>query len=131
MRVIPACHTVRDSFFSTLQILSVVGGVLFTSLTFAGSITGRVIGNNGEGIAQAVVFVQALPAGVALPKEAPTAEIDQMHKEFVPPLLPVAVGSQVRFPNRDQIHHHVYSFSRTKSFELPLYKGEDAPRTLR
>jgi len=37
---------------------------------------------------------------------------------------------QVRFPNRDQIRHHVYSFSRPKRFELPLYKGEDAPPVL-
>jgi hypothetical protein len=36
----------------------------------------------------------------------------------------------VRFPNHDQIHHHVYSFSRTKTFELPLYKGEDASPVL-
>jgi hypothetical protein len=36
----------------------------------------------------------------------------------------------VRFPNHDQIHHHVYSFSRTKTFELPLYKGTDAPPVL-
>ena len=42
----------------------------------------------------------------------------------------MVVGSAVRFPNHDQIHHHVYSFSRTKSFELPLYKGEEAPPVL-
>jgi hypothetical protein len=52
--------------------------------------------------------------------------MDQINKTFVPGVLPVVVGTRVRFPNRDQIHHHVYSFSRTKSFELPLYKGEDA-----
>jgi plastocyanin len=56
--------------------------------------------------------------------------MDQIHKEFIPYLLPVAVGTEVRFPNHDQIHHHVYSFSRTKVFELPLYKGEDAPPVL-
>jgi hypothetical protein len=33
----------------------------------------------------------------------------------------------VSFPNHDQIHHHVYSLSRTKTFEIPLYKGETAP----
>ena len=52
--------------------------------------------------------------------------MDQIDKTFVPGLLPIVVGTRVRFPNHDQIHHHVYSFSRTKSFELPLYKGEDA-----
>ena len=56
--------------------------------------------------------------------------MDQFNKTFVPEMLPIAVGTQVRFPNRDQIRHHVYSFSRPKRFELPLYKGEDAPPVL-
>jgi plastocyanin len=96
----------------------------------AGEITGRVTNTNGEGVANAVVFVQALPAGVTAPKKKFVMEMDQRHREFVPPLLPVPVGAEVKFPNRDQIHHHVYSFSRTKSFELPLYKDEDAPPVL-
>jgi hypothetical protein len=29
----------------------------------------------------------------------------------------------VTFPNRDGIAHHVYSFSRAKTFEIPLYRG--------
>jgi hypothetical protein len=29
----------------------------------------------------------------------------------------------VSFPNSDDIHHDVYSFSAPKPFELPLYKG--------
>jgi hypothetical protein len=36
----------------------------------------------------------------------------------------------VHFPNYDQIHHHVYSFSRVKTFELPLYRGENAKPVL-
>jgi hypothetical protein len=56
--------------------------------------------------------------------------IDQVNKTFIPELLPIVVGTSVRFPNHDQIHHHVYSFSPAKSFELPLYKGEDAAPVL-
>jgi plastocyanin len=93
-------------------------------------ITGRVVGQKGEGVAQAVVFVRALPPGVEVPPIRQSAVMDQIHQEFVPPLLPIAIGTEVRFPNRDQIHHHVYSFSRTKSFELPLYRGEDASPVL-
>jgi hypothetical protein len=52
--------------------------------------------------------------------------MDQVNKEFVPHVLPIAVGTEVSFPNHDQIHHHVYSLSRTKTFEIPLYKGEPA-----
>ena len=96
----------------------------------AAEITGRVVGPNGEGIAQAVVFVQALPAGTPLPPDKRPAIMDQINKTFVPAVLPIVVGTEVRFPNHDQIHHHVYSFSRTKSFELPLYKGEEAPPVL-
>ncbi len=104
--------------------------LVLLSVAFAGEIAGRVTGENGEGIAQAVVFVQELPPGATLPSTLQSAVIDQIHKEFIPPLLPISVGTEVRFPNHDQIHHHVYSFSRTKNFELPLYKGEDAPPVL-
>jgi plastocyanin len=110
-----------------------VATVLFLCVCRAGEggeITGRVIGGDGAGIAQAVIFVPELPAGVTPPKTAGSMEMDQIHREFVPSFLPIAVGMEVRFPNRDQIHHHVYSFSRTKNFELPLYKGEEAPAVL-
>lgn len=102
--------------------------VLFAAMpSFAGEITGRVINPDGTGIAQAVVFVPEPPAGAAPQPSARSAIMDQINKAFVPDLLPIVVGTEVRFPNHDQIHHHVYSFSRTKNFELPLYKGEDAP----
>src|SRR5207302_1290602 len=35
----------------------------------------------------------------------------------------VQVGTAVMFPNKDNIRHHVYSFSPAKKFELPLYAG--------
>ncbi len=38
-------------------------------------------------------------------------------------MLVVQTGSRVRFPNDDDVNHHVYSFSSPKSFELQLYKG--------
>jgi plastocyanin len=104
--------------------------LVLLSVACAGEIVGRVTGENGVGIAQAVVFVQELPPGATLRSTPQSAVIDQIHKEFIPPLLPISVGTEVRFPNHDQIHHHVYSFSRTKNFELPLYKGEDAPPVL-
>jgi plastocyanin len=111
-------------------IFCVLHVVLSATSASAVTITGRVVGTDGQGIAQAVVFIQALPAGVQRPTQTQHAVMDQMHKTFVPAVLPVMVGAEVHFPNHDQIHHHVYSFSRTKSFELPLYKGEEAPPVL-
>src|SRR5229473_270408 len=104
--------------------------LLSSSPVFSSEVTGQVVGKSGEAISQAVVFVQSLPEGVSAPTSLPAVEMDQVQKEFVPAVLPVAVGAAVRFPNRDQIHHHVYSFSRTKSFELPLYKDDQAPTVL-
>jgi plastocyanin len=92
----------------------------------AGEISGRVTDPQGNGIAEAVVFVQDIPGAAAPPAPRPKAVMDQVHKQFVPHVLPVVVGTEVLFPNHDQIHHHVYSFSRTRTFEIPLYKGEPA-----
>lgn len=91
-------------------------------------ISGSVTGVDGAAVAGAVVFVQMPVPSPVRPQT--TAVVDQVNKTFVPGVLPIVVGTSVRFPNHDQIRHHVYSFSPTKSFELPLYKGEDAPPVL-
>nr|QQZ50020.1 hypothetical protein JKL49_25860 [Phenylobacterium glaciei] len=44
-------------------------------------------------------------------------------------MLIVPVGSNVNFPNKDNVRHHVYSFSPTKKFELKLY-GRDESRSV-
>jgi len=108
-------------------LLFLLGVALLTTSPAAGAtVSGRVVGSDGKGVAQAIVFVQALPPGVTPPPVSQSAIMDQVNKTFVPGLLPVVAGTEVHFPNHDQIQHHVYSFSRTKSFELPLYKGEEA-----
>jgi plastocyanin len=97
----------------------------------AAELKGRVVAGDGSGVAGAVVFVRT-PAPPKAPPGTPprSAIMDQIDKQFVPHVLPIAVGTEVRFPNHDQIHHHVYSFSRVKSFDLPLSKGEEAPPVL-
>jgi len=90
-------------------------------------VSGVVVGADGKGIAQAVAFVQSpLDSDAAPATSRPRATMDQINKAFVPGVLPIVVGSEVRFPNHDQVQHHVYSFSRVKTFELPLYKGQEA-----
>ena len=111
------------------KVLLMILGLAAASSAAARAVTGQVLGQDGKPIANAVVFVQE-PAGSQPAATASPAIMDQFNKTFVPEMLPVAVGTQVRFPNRDQIRHHVYSFSRPKRFELPLYKGEDAPPVL-
>ena len=109
-----------------VDAVSIPAVILFgcVSCAYATEITGRVVDPQGRPVREAVVFIDRLADGAPAPVTARTAVMDQIHREFVPHVLPVAVGTEVSFPNHDQIHHHVYSLSRTKTFEIPLYKGE-------
>lgn len=62
--------------------------------------------------------------------ESPPVIMDQRQKMFVPKVLAIRVNTQVRFPNSDDIRHHVYSFSPAKKFELRLYHGLTAEPVL-
>lgn len=115
---------------STLRILFV--GLMFawTVLSSAGELHALIKDQNGQPIEDAVVLVTPLDGkNVQLPKQAHN-EMDQIDKEFVPHVKVVTAGSKVYFPNKDNIRHHVYSFSPTKVFELPLYSGTSAPPVL-
>ena len=52
-------------------------------------------------------------------------EMSQKDEVFIPKVLTVKTGDMVTFPNQDNFNHHVYSFSKTKTFELPFYKKGD------
>lgn len=46
-------------------------------------------------------------------------------KQFVPRVLAVPVGSEIRFPNEDPILHNAFSSSKDNSFDVGLYgEGE-------
>jgi plastocyanin len=97
----------------------------------AGDIHAVVRDKAGKAIADAVVV--ALPASRTAGSPggmSATIIVDQVNKEFVPYVLPVRVGTTVNFPNKDNIRHHVYSFSPAKNFELPLYTGSPAAPVL-
>jgi plastocyanin len=95
------------------------------SPTLAAEIAATVRDQTNEPLADAVVV--AVRAGAPPPSVRPGREVvDQIDKEFVPYVKAVVVGSPVYFPNKDNIRHHVYSFSPAKTFELPLYIGTPA-----
>jgi plastocyanin len=54
----------------------------------------------------------------------------QKGMQFAPYVLIVPAGAEVSFPNLDPFHHHVYSFSKARPFELKLY-GRDETRKVR
>ena len=44
-------------------------------------------------------------------------------KQVVPLVLPIVVGSSVRFPNRDPILHNAFSTSKDNAFDVGLYSS--------
>ncbi len=80
---------------------------------------------DGRPLGQTVVLVESAGADPTHEDRA-EAVIDQVNRSFVPHISAIRAGTMVRFPNHDDIRHHVYSFSDAKTFELPLYKGTPA-----
>ena len=56
-------------------------------------------------------------------KKPYTLSIAQRNKTYQPYVSVFQKGTLVRFINYDRVKHHVYSFSKAKKFELPLYSG--------
>jgi plastocyanin len=73
----------------------------------------------------AVVYVEGSFSGREAPEEE--AVMAQSRYQFSPALLPVRRGAVVRFPNRDDEYHSVFSYSKTKRFDLGRYHKEETP----
>jgi plastocyanin len=87
---------------------------------FASELSVTVLQSNGRPLPDAVVDV--VPAATPAPlRTVPKAVIDQRDLMFVPETLIVRTGTEVSFPNSDNVLHQVYSFSTAKRFQLSLY----------
>ena len=71
-----------------------------------------------------MVFIEGRVAGAgSVASREP--EMAQQDTSFQPPILVVPVGTTVRFPNHDKFFHNVFSYSKTKRFDLGRYpRGE-------
>jgi plastocyanin len=87
-----------------------------------------VVDDKGKPLKDAVAAL--VPAQKIDYTAVPTAIMDQRQNMFVPGVLAIRVNTQVRFPNGDDVRHHVYSFSPAKKFELRLYHGLTADPVL-
>jgi len=116
--------TILSNSASTLafRLLWLATPVGFLSCAWATDIQVKVADQRGRPIEGAVVWVDE-PAKNLSPLDV---EISQKNRQFHPEVTVIPVGSKVRFPNRDSVQHHVYSFSPAKSFDIPLYIGEAA-----
>ena len=72
-----------------------------------GSISGTVKVTGAASNTDAVVYLQQAPG--AFPPPAQPVDIDQRGKQFIPHVLPIVVGTTVRFLNNDATRHNVFS----------------------
>jgi plastocyanin len=79
---------------------------------------------------RSVVYLETAPRGAFEDAERPRATLDQRNQTFVPYVLAVIVGTTVDFPNNDRTYHNVFSFSKTRRFDLGRY-GRGQSKSLR
>lgn len=81
-----------------------------------------IVDQNGNAVPNAVV---AYPGVTTSSENLDVAIMDQIDKQFSPRVIAIQKGQAVKFPNSDDIRHHVYSFSPVKRFEIKLYSGSN------
>ena len=74
-----------------------------------------------------VVYVDESLAAVTPAGATSVAITTQRNAIFDPHVLPIAVGTSVKWPNEDEIYHNVFSMSDAKQFDLGLYHQEKVP----
>lgn len=87
------------------------------------------VDRDGRPVADAVAFVPVAGA-TARPPEKPLQMI-QRDLVFEPYVLPVLVGTQVAFPNRDRVSHHLRTLGGATNFEFPVYDPNTTPAPVR
>lgn len=121
-RMLPFAAMHARYFLATVSVLAPLSGA-------AATLSIEVKDAAGAALPDAAVY--ALPgSGKAPSRPRRDVEIAQVERQFSPLVTVVQRGTQVSFPNRDTVRHHVYSFSPAKSFEIKLYVGTPAEPVL-
>jgi plastocyanin len=87
----------------------------------------EIVTSGGVLATQPPLAVVYLDGPFVKPSSQPTKQIAQKDLAFVPPLLPVQVGTRVEFPNLDDTYHSIFSYSPAKRFDLGRYRPDERP----
>ena len=93
------------------------------SAASAGEVSATLTDAAGKPVPDAVLSLTPLDAPAPATPLATDIEISQIGEQYRPYVTPVRVGTTVEFPNKDPIQHHLYSVSKPKPFEKPLYES--------
>ena len=113
--------------FGELRLCTLLLTIGSAAQSAAATLEVSVVDEQGRPIHDVAVYATPASGGTAHVAADEKAIMDQHDMQFVPHLLVVQAGTEVTFPNGDNVSHHVYSFSEAKQFELKLYKGDVYP----
>ena len=117
---------------STARSMMAALGVLALGLSLAHAGTFLALASDREALALTNVVVSLKPVGRAAPATAAQEiVVTQENATFKPYISVVRVGSSVVFANRDNMEHHIKSFSSSKPFEIAVHKPGDTPPPIR
>ena len=121
----------ETSAFLTRSIVASASALaLGLSASHAGTFLGLVSDRDGQALVNVVVSLK--PIGRVAPA-SPVQEIivTQESATFKPYISVIRTGSSVVFANRDNMEHHIKSFSSSKPFEIAVHKPGDTPAPIR
>lgn len=113
--------TSRSTRSQRTKLIVVYLSALFAAPCFLHADVLHIVDSRGLPVPNAVIDLQGVVGG-----NLSIHRIDQLDKHFVPFVSAVPVGTLIQFPNSDGIRHHVYSFSDARTFEIKLYRANDA-----
>lgn len=106
------------------RVLPCILLAVFPAAIPAGEVRVEIRDPKGAPVADAVASLTPLDAPAPVQPPAEPVLVVQEGEEFRPHVTVVVAGTRVSFPNRDAVQHHVFSVSKAKKFDLPLYRGE-------
>jgi plastocyanin len=130
MGLLLATAALAGDLHGTIRIVSEVRAPMQSSLDpYAGTLNS--IGRSSEPPSRAttprdvVVYLTGANARISPAPGGGGPSLKQINQSFEPHVLGVPVGTTVDFPNMDLVYHNVFSYSKTKRFDLGYYcKGK-------
>ncbi len=95
-----------------------------------GEITGAVRARGVKNPSEVVIYIEKVEGQFQPPLMPLVIDVKMMN--FVPHVLPVLVGSSVKFVNHDKMEHHAMALQKKQTiFDLPLPTGSSSPQILK
>jgi plastocyanin len=132
MWTILATSALAGGLRGTVRIVSDAGAMQSSTLdpyagtlNSAGASAGQDGHMHGSTPRDVVVYLEGPNTHISPRPSTGKPQLKQINQSFEPHVLGVSVGATVDFPNGDLVYHNVFSYSKTKKFDLGYYgKGK-------